>query len=108
MTLHLVDPQPPRSELDRLAYAREIVRAEATALQRVADRLDEGFLHAVELLLGCPGRVCVTGTGKSADVGQKIAGTLNSTGTRAYVLDATRAAHGANHPAVRFDVGRDR
>src|SRR5262249_40348740 len=39
-------------------------------------------------------RVCVTGTGKSADVGQKIAGTLNSTGTRAYVLDATRAVHG--------------
>ena len=33
-------------------------------------------------------------TGKSADVGQKIAGTLNSTGTRAYVLDATRAVHG--------------
>jgi arabinose-5-phosphate isomerase len=27
-------------------------------------------------------------------VGQKLAGTLNSTGTRAYVLDATRAVHG--------------
>src|SRR5262249_52111234 len=42
----------------------------------------------------CLGRICVTGTGKSADVGQKIAGTLNSTGTRAYVLDSTRAVHG--------------
>src|SRR5262249_20197735 len=49
---------------------------------------------AVDLMHRCPGRVCITGTGKSADVGQKIAGTLNSTGTRAYVLDATRAAHG--------------
>jgi arabinose-5-phosphate isomerase len=38
--------------------------------------------------------VGITGTGKSADVGQKIAGTLNSTGTRSYVLDATRAVHG--------------
>src|SRR4030095_596799 len=45
-------------------------------------------------MLSGPGRVCITGTGKSADVGQKIAGTLNSTGTRAYVLDATRAGHG--------------
>src|SRR4029079_18972592 len=52
------------------------------------------FLRAADLLYQCPGRVCVTGTGKSADVGQKIAGTLNSTGTRAYVLDATRAVHG--------------
>jgi arabinose-5-phosphate isomerase len=48
----------------------------------------------VDLLLQNPGRVALTGTGKSADVGQKIAGTLNSTGTRAYVLDATRAMHG--------------
>ncbi len=79
---------------DRLAYARQILRGEAAALVSVADRLNESFLHAVELLLRCPGRVCITGTGKSADVGQKIAGTLNSTGTRAYVLDATRAVHG--------------
>src|SRR6516164_8314023 len=79
---------------DRLAYAREIVRGEANALSSVADRLDESFLAAVDLFYRCPGRVCITGTGKSADVGQKIAGTFNSTGTRAYVLDATRAVHG--------------
>jgi arabinose-5-phosphate isomerase len=79
---------------DRLAYAREIVREEAAALLKVADRLDGAFVEAVELVRRCPGRVCVTGTGKSADVGQKIAGTLNSTGTRAYSLDVTRAAHG--------------
>jgi arabinose-5-phosphate isomerase len=91
MTLQVHHPPTP---LDRLAYAREIVRGEAAALERVAARLDENFLRAVELLHECPGRVCITGTGKSADVGQKIAGTLNSTGTRAYVLDATRAVHG--------------
>src|ERR1043166_993405 len=79
---------------DRLTYARDIVRGEAAALMNVADRLDDSFLAAVELFHGCPGRVCITGTGKSADVGQKIAGTLNSTGTRAYCLDATRAVHG--------------
>jgi arabinose-5-phosphate isomerase len=79
---------------DRLAYAREIVRGEANALSSVADRLDESFLAAVDLFYRCPGRICITGTGKSADVGQKIAGTFNSTGTRAYLLDATRAVHG--------------
>jgi arabinose-5-phosphate isomerase len=79
---------------DRLDYARRIVRGEAHALLSVADRLDDSFLEAVELFHRCPGRICITGTGKSADVGQKIAGTLNSTGTRAYTLDATRAVHG--------------
>jgi arabinose-5-phosphate isomerase len=77
-----------------LAYARQIVRAEAAALGQVADRLGQSFLAAVERLFLSRGRVCVTGTGKSADVGQKIAGTLNSMGTRAYLLDATRAVHG--------------
>ena len=84
----------PPIPLDRLAYAREIVRGEANALLAVADRLDGAFLHAVDLCHVCVGRICVTGTGKSADVGQKIAGTLNSTGSRAYLLDATRAVHG--------------
>lgn len=88
MTLSLHPPD------DRLAYAREIVRGEAAALLHVADRLGDSFLAAVDLFASCPGRICITGTGKSADVGQKIAGTLNSTGTRAYCLDATRAVHG--------------
>src|SRR6516165_10539793 len=79
---------------DQLAYAKEIVRGEAAALELVAERLDRPFLQAVDLFHRCAGRVAVTGTGKSADVGQKIAGTLNSTGTRAYTLDATRAVHG--------------
>ncbi|MCS7167986.1 MAG: KpsF/GutQ family sugar-phosphate isomerase [Gemmatales bacterium] len=85
---------PPTPEFDRLEYARQILRTEANALQEVADRLGDTFLQAVDLIFTCPGRVCVTGTGKSADVGQKISGTLNSTGTRAYVLDVTRAVHG--------------
>ena len=87
---------PPAEEkrTSRLDSARQIVRAEAAALELVAQRLDDSFLQAVDLLQGLTGRVCITGAGKSADVGQKIAGTLNSTGTRAYLLDATRAMHG--------------
>jgi arabinose-5-phosphate isomerase len=94
MNLPFHDPTELREKADRLTYARQIVRAEAQALEQVADRLTDSFLQAVDLCYRCPGRIAVTGTGKSADVGQKIAGTLNSTGTRAYVLDATRAMHG--------------
>jgi len=99
MTLQVHHPvAPPRgtglSEDERLGHARQVLRAEAAAVERVADNLGDDFLQAVDLILRCPGRIVITGTGKSADVGQKIAGTLNSMGTRAYVLDATRAVHG--------------
>ena len=79
---------------DRLGRARRVLRDEATALEEVASRLDESFEKVVDLLAECQGRVAVTGIGKSADVAQKIVGTLNSTGTRAYLLDPTRAVHG--------------
>jgi arabinose-5-phosphate isomerase len=83
---------------DRLDYARQIIRAEAAALECVAGRLGDSFLRAVDLLEPLSGsgwgRLAITGTGKSADIGQKLAGTFSSTGTRAYVLDATRAVHG--------------
>lgn len=94
MTLFVHHSPSPDSAFDRLAYAREVLCAESAALVLVAERLSHSFVQAVDLLQSCTGRVCVTGTGKSADVGQKIAGTLNSTGTRAYLLDATRAVHG--------------
>jgi arabinose-5-phosphate isomerase len=92
--LQIHEPLPIGQRADRLEYARQVVRAEAAALEQVAGRLDESLLQAIDLFYQCPGRIAVTGTGKSADIGQKIAGTLNSTGSRAYVLDSTRAMHG--------------
>jgi arabinose-5-phosphate isomerase len=94
LTLQIPDTSTGCGDPDRLDYARRIIRSEAAALGQVAERLDGSFLQVVDLFFRCTGRIAITGTGKSADVGQKIAGTLNSTGTRAYVLDATRALHG--------------
>jgi arabinose-5-phosphate isomerase len=88
----MTDPAP--LPFDRLAYARRVLRAEAASLDVVAGRLDDGFVAVTEALYRCRGRVVVLGVGKSADVGQKTAGTFNSTGTRAYTLDVTRAVHG--------------
>jgi arabinose-5-phosphate isomerase len=91
---------PMTAEVDDMApldRARDLLRHEADALRAVADRLDEAFVRAVERLRSCmeaDGRVGVSGVGKSADVAQKLVGTFNSTGTRAYLLDATRALHG--------------
>lgn len=79
---------------DSLAFARQILVAEADALKLVAERIGKDFEAVLDILASCRGRVAVVGVGKSADVGQKLVGTLNSTGTRAYTLDATRAAHG--------------
>jgi arabinose-5-phosphate isomerase len=86
--------------LNAIVQARQILRAEACALEEVAQRLDQNlelgsqFERVVEHIARCAGRVAITGIGKSADIAQKLVGTFNSTGTRAFLLDATRALHG--------------
>lgn len=77
-----------------LAVAGRVLTTEADALREVAQRLDHNFVAACELLANCTGRVVLTGVGKSFDIAAKIAGTLNSTAARAYLLDPTKALHG--------------
>src|SRR5436305_11677861 len=79
----------------------EFVRIEAAALNELASRLDNAmhapFAQAADLLLQFaqgPGRIILTGIGKSGIIARKIAATLRSTGTPAHFLHAAEATHG--------------
>jgi arabinose-5-phosphate isomerase len=67
---------------------------EAQALLGLKARTGSAFTAAVELILGCRGRVVVMGMGKSGHVGRKIAATLSSTGTPALFVHPAEASHG--------------
>lgn len=77
-----------------LQTARSVLHTEADAIRSAADRLNDDFSHAVEIILAHQGKVVVTGVGKSGIVAQKIAATLSSTGTPAVFLHASDAFHG--------------
>lgn len=77
-----------------LEQARDTLRLESAAVNCLAERLDDRFVDAVELLLATRGRVIVAGIGKSGAIGRKLAGTLASTGTPAYFMHAAEAVHG--------------
>lgn len=79
---------------EQLSYAREIIRLEAQALEKIARRLDGRFCEAVAHLLACRGVVVVTGIGKAGLIGQKLSATLASTGTRSIFLHPAEAVHG--------------
>ncbi|MDY0072143.1 MAG: KpsF/GutQ family sugar-phosphate isomerase [Thauera sp.] len=82
------------AEHPSLSLARRVFRIEADAIVALGERLGADFVSAVELVLHCPGRVIVTGIGKSGHIARKIAATLASTGTPAYFVHAAEAAHG--------------
>src|SRR3712207_4974066 len=80
--------------MDIVERGRRVIRMESHALAAAAERLGPEFSRAVELIGGAPGRVIVTGVGKSGLVGRKIAATLTSTGTPAMFLHPVESVHG--------------
>ncbi|MFT3733866.1 MAG: KpsF/GutQ family sugar-phosphate isomerase [Rhodocyclaceae bacterium] len=77
-----------------LERARNVLDIEAAAVTALRDRIDARFLTALQLILKSPGRVIVSGVGKSGHIARKIAATLASTGTPAYFVHPAEAAHG--------------
>lgn len=92
------------SRRDPRALAERVLRIEAEAILGLLPKLDERFARAVDVIHRCPGRVIVTGMGKSGHIGGKIAATLAATGTPAYFLHPAEGAHGDIGMVARNDV----
>ena len=93
-------PEAWATEAEGLAFARDVLRIEGEAIELVRDRLGPEIARAADRVFRCRGVVIVTGMGKAGIVGQKLAATLASTGTRAFPLHPGEAIHG--------DLGRVR
>jgi arabinose-5-phosphate isomerase len=76
------------------ALARAVIETQAGAVLALLGRVDDQFLEACHIMLGCTGRVVVIGMGKSGHIGSKIAATMASTGTPAFFVHPAEASHG--------------
>lgn len=74
--------------------ALAVLRIEAEAVQQLEQFLNEDFDRACQLILQNPGKVIVSGIGKSGHIANKIAATLASTGTPAFFVHPGEASHG--------------
>jgi arabinose-5-phosphate isomerase len=114
-----MEPLPPAAGLlvrsivcsMRALSPAQLIRIEAEALLRLADRLENGmsglFEQAANLVIQCGerrGRVVVTGIGKSGIIAQKLVATFNSTGTPALFLHPAEALHGDLGMLAKGDV----
>ncbi len=98
-------PRPTAQRAEAyLAYASEVLSAERAAVDGLTARLDRRFAEAVDWVLGCTGRVVVTGMGKSGFIAQKLSATLASTGSPSLYLHPAEALHGDLGRVVAGDV----
>lgn len=87
-----------------MEMALAVIQTETQAITALANQINDQFVHACRLLLGCQGRVVVIGMGKSGHIGGKIAATLASTGTPAFFVHPGEASHGDLGMITRQDV----
>ncbi len=107
----LADPTSDTLIEDDLLTAQKVMMIEAEALQNTARSLNGDFLAALDAIMmrtnphhGTPGRVIVTGMGKSGHVARKIAATMASTGTPSYFVHPAEASHGDLGMITRNDI----
>ena len=77
-----------------LQSAKEVILTEAKAVTQLANKLDQSFVDACQLIQNCTGKVVLIGMGKSGHIGNKIAATFASTGTPAFSVHPGEAGHG--------------
>lgn len=68
--------------------------AEAAAIQLAAERLDDSFEKALDVILKSRSKLIVCGIGKSGRIGTKLVATLSSCGIPSVFLHAAEAIHG--------------
>ncbi|MBI3320997.1 MAG: KpsF/GutQ family sugar-phosphate isomerase [Candidatus Omnitrophica bacterium] len=88
----------------RITRAKEVLRAEAEAIRQLIPRVGRAFEASVDFIVGCKGRVIVTGMGKAGIIGQKLSATLASTGTPSYWVHPADATHGDMGRVAKHDV----
>jgi arabinose-5-phosphate isomerase len=88
-----IRPRQPQTECFAQSALRTI-NLEQTAIADLAERIDDAFEQACQLMLDCSARVVLLGMGKSGHIANKIAATLASTGTPAFFVHPGEASHG--------------
>lgn len=90
--------------MDLIEEAKRVLRVESQSILDLAERIDDHFVKAVEILFHCRGRVVLMGMGKSGLVGRKIASTFASTGTPSFFLHPAEGANGDFGMLTKKDV----
>lgn len=87
-----------------IEVARRVLKHEIKGIEALVDCLNAKFSAVVDLIIGCKGRVVLSGMGKSGHIARKIAATMASTGTPALFVHPGEASHGDLGMVTKDDV----
>ena len=85
----------------------EVIKIQEQTIEKLKINIADDVSNVIEYLAKLDGKIIITGIGKSALVGMKVAATLNSTGSPSVFMHGSDALHGdmgilSNEDAVIF------
>jgi|TARA_B000000532_G_scaffold11799_1_gene8646 arabinose-5-phosphate isomerase len=85
----------------------EVIKIQEETIEKLKINIADDVSNVIEYLANLDGKIIITGIGKSALVGMKVAATLNSTGSPSVFMHGSDALHGdmgilSNEDAVIF------
>ena len=91
-------------KINKISVAKKVIKQEAFALNKIANRINLNFEKACNVILECKGKIITIGLGKSGHVAKKASATFSSTGTPSLFLHAAEALHGDMGLVTKSDI----
>ncbi len=92
------------SKKNYISIARAAANIQIKELKKINKIFNKSFAQAVDLILGCKGKVICAGIGKSGIIGKKISATFSSVGIPSFFCDPAQALHGDMGQIEKKDI----
>jgi len=87
-----------------ISLANKAANIQINELKKIKKVFNNSFNKAVEIILGCKGKVIFAGIGKSGIIARKISATFSSVGIPSFFCDPAQAIHGDMGQIEKKDI----
>ncbi len=87
-----------------ISLAKKSADVQINELKKIKKIFNNSFVKAVDLILGCKGKVIFAGIGKSGLIARKISATFSSVGIPSFFCDPAQALHGDMGQIEKKDI----
>jgi arabinose-5-phosphate isomerase len=87
-----------------ISIANKAANIQIGELKKIKKVFNNSFVKAVDLILGCKGKVIFAGIGKSGLIARKISATFSSVGIPSFFCDPAQALHGDMGQIEKRDI----
>ena len=87
-----------------IKIANTSANVQISELKKIKKVFNDSFIKAIELIMGCKGKVIFSGVGKNSFICKKSAATFSSVGIPSFFVDPTGVSHGDAGQIDKKDV----